>query len=144
MRISGKKIIVIGGGIGGLAAALALSRLGAAVTVLEQAAEISDMGAGLQISPNGFAVLDALGLRDAVIDRIASVGAVTLRADETVQYTQIGFRGMGNLEHVEIKQFRTACKIRCSRSAVAVHLAFIAVSAAFRISVWRTHNDIFQ
>ena len=42
MRISGKKIIVIGGGIGGLAAALALSSLGAAVTVLEQAAEISD------------------------------------------------------------------------------------------------------
>ena len=79
MRISGKKIIVIGGGIGGLAAALALSRLGAAVTVLEQAAEISDMGAGLQISPNGFAVLDALGLRDAVIDRSMAATSLVLR-----------------------------------------------------------------
>ena len=79
MRISGKKIIVIGGGIGGLAAALALSHLGAAVTVLEQAAEISDMGAGLQISPNGFAVLDALGLRDAVIDRSMAATSLVLR-----------------------------------------------------------------
>ena len=79
MRITGKKIIVIGGGIGGLAAALALARLGAAVTVLEQAAEISDMGAGLQISPNGFAVLDALGLRDAVIDRSVAATSVVLR-----------------------------------------------------------------
>ena len=79
MRITGKKIIVIGGGIGGLAAALALARLGAVVTVLEQTAEISDMGAGLQISPNGFVVLDALGLRDAVVDRSMAATSVVLR-----------------------------------------------------------------
>ena len=79
MRISGKKIIVIGGGIGGLAAALALARLGASVTVLEQAAEISDMGAGLQISPNGFAVLEAFGLRDVVIDQAMTATSVVLR-----------------------------------------------------------------
>ena len=79
MRITGKKIIVIGGGIGGLAAALALARLGAVVTVLEQTAEISDMGAGLQISPNGFVVLDALGLRDAVVGRSVAATSVVLR-----------------------------------------------------------------
>ena len=79
MRITGKKIIVIGGGIGGLAAALALARLGAVVTVLEQTAEISDMGAGLQISPNGFVVLDALGLRYAVVDRSVAATSVVLR-----------------------------------------------------------------
>ena len=79
MRITGKKIIVIGGGIGGLAAALALARLGAVVTVPEQTAEISDMGAGLQISPNGFVVLDALGLRDAVVDRSVAATSVVLR-----------------------------------------------------------------
>ena len=79
MRITGKKIIVIGGGIGGLAAALALARLGAVVTVLEQTAEISDMGAGLQISPNGFVVLDALVLRDAVVHRSMAATSVVLR-----------------------------------------------------------------
>ena len=79
MRISGKKIIVIGGGIGGLTAALAMARLGASVTVLEQAAEISDMGAGLQISPNGFAVLEAFGLRDVVIDQAMTATSVVLR-----------------------------------------------------------------
>ena len=44
MNLSSKKIIVIGGGIGGLTVALALAQRGADVTVLEQATEISDMG----------------------------------------------------------------------------------------------------
>ncbi|WP_224815233.1 FAD-dependent monooxygenase [Hasllibacter sp. MH4015] len=60
----GKEITVIGGGIGGLAAALACARRGAAVTVLEQAQEIAEVGAGLQISPNGYVVLQALGVAE--------------------------------------------------------------------------------
>ena len=60
--LKGQEITVIGAGIGGLAAAVALAQRGAKVQVLEQAAEISEVGAGLQISPNGVAVLDALGL----------------------------------------------------------------------------------
>ena len=60
--LDGLKTLVIGGGIGGLAVARALALRGADVTVLEQAAEIAEVGAGLQISPNGFAVLRALGL----------------------------------------------------------------------------------
>ena len=59
-------ITVIGGGIGGLAAARACALRGASVTVLEQAEAIGEVGAGLQISPNGFAVLRALGLGEAV------------------------------------------------------------------------------
>ncbi|MEH6740342.1 MAG: FAD-dependent oxidoreductase, partial [Sulfitobacter sp.] len=54
--------IVIGAGIGGLAAAIALARRGVAVTVLERAEAIREVGAGLQVSPNGLAVLRALGL----------------------------------------------------------------------------------
>ena len=54
--------IVVGGGIGGLACATALARQGVAVTLLEQARDFSEIGAGLQISPNGLAVLRALGL----------------------------------------------------------------------------------
>ena len=55
-------ILVVGGGIGGLAAALALARLGLRVTLLEQAAEIGEIGAGIQLGPNAFAALDALGV----------------------------------------------------------------------------------
>lgn len=55
-------VIVIGGGIGGLAAALALVRRGFAVKVLEQAAEIGEIGAGIQLGPNAFHAFDALGV----------------------------------------------------------------------------------
>lgn len=60
------KIAVIGGGIGGLTAALALARRGSQVTVYEQARELGEIGAGLHLSPNGLKVLRALGLEPAV------------------------------------------------------------------------------
>ena len=72
--------LVIGGGIGGLAVAAALARRGVSVTVLEQAPSIAEVGAGLQISPNGLAVLRALGLEGALRQRSAVRGqAVVLR-----------------------------------------------------------------
>ena len=55
-------VLVAGGGIGGLAAALAVARRGFAVKVLEQAAEIGEIGAGVQLAPNAFAAFDALGV----------------------------------------------------------------------------------
>jgi 2-polyprenyl-6-methoxyphenol hydroxylase-like FAD-dependent oxidoreductase len=55
-------ILVAGGGIGGLAAALALSRQGFAVKVLEQASQIGEIGAGIQLGPNAFSAFDALGV----------------------------------------------------------------------------------
>ena len=57
-------VLVSGGGIGGLAAALALARLGLHVTLLEQAAEIGEIGAGIQLGPNAFHAFDALGVGD--------------------------------------------------------------------------------
>ena len=56
------EIAVIGGGIGGLTAALALARRGREVAVYEQARELAEVGAGLHVSPNGLKVLYALGL----------------------------------------------------------------------------------
>ncbi|GAB2616159.1 monooxygenase [Paractinoplanes abujensis] len=53
--------VVIGGGIGGLAAGLALQRRGWSVTVLERAAALEDVGAGLAVAPNGLRALDRLG-----------------------------------------------------------------------------------
>jgi 2-polyprenyl-6-methoxyphenol hydroxylase-like FAD-dependent oxidoreductase len=55
-------ILVAGGGIGGIAAALALVRQGYDVKVLEQAAQLGEIGAGIQLGPNGFAAFDALGI----------------------------------------------------------------------------------
>ena len=69
---------MIGAGIGGLAAATALAQRGAAVRLLEQAAEIAEVGAGLQISPNGVAVLDALGLGEVARARSVASRAVHL------------------------------------------------------------------
>jgi 2-polyprenyl-6-methoxyphenol hydroxylase-like FAD-dependent oxidoreductase len=60
------KIAVVGAGIGGLAAALALLRRGLDVTVYEQSAELKEVGAGVQISSNGSRVLFALGLAEAL------------------------------------------------------------------------------
>ncbi|MDK3073117.1 FAD-dependent monooxygenase [Sedimentitalea sp. JM2-8] len=54
------EVHVIGAGIGGVAAAIALTRAGARVRVLEQAGQLTEVGAGLQISQNGLAVLRAL------------------------------------------------------------------------------------
>ncbi|HEY8707174.1 MAG TPA: 3-hydroxybenzoate 6-monooxygenase [Burkholderiaceae bacterium] len=55
-------VLVAGGGIGGLAAALALTRQGLSVKVLEQAPELGEIGAGIQLGPNAFAAFDALGI----------------------------------------------------------------------------------
>lgn len=74
----GQEITVLGGGIGGFAAAAALAARGARVRVLEQAEAITEVGAGLQISPNGFAVLDALGLAEKARSRAMRSRAVVL------------------------------------------------------------------
>ncbi|MGZ5187150.1 MAG: NAD(P)-binding protein, partial [Caldimonas sp.] len=55
-------VLIAGAGIGGLAAALALAREGFRVEVLEQSAEIGEIGAGIQLGPNAFAAFDALGV----------------------------------------------------------------------------------
>lgn len=56
------KVLIAGGGIGGLSAAVALLQRGIDVEVYEQAPELKEVGAGIQISPNGNKVLDALGV----------------------------------------------------------------------------------
>lgn len=58
--------VVVGGGIGGVAAALALHRSGAEVRVFEQAKALTEVGAGVSLAPNGLRMLELLGVGDAV------------------------------------------------------------------------------
>jgi salicylate hydroxylase len=75
-------VVVVGGGIGGLAACLALSQLGFPVTVIEQAATIGEIGAGIQLGPNAFTAMDALGAGEALraravyVDRMVMMDAI--------------------------------------------------------------------
>src|SRR5215470_9241418 len=59
-------VAIVGAGIGGLAAALACVRRGINVAVYEQAPELRELGAGVQISANGTRILHALGLKEAL------------------------------------------------------------------------------
>ena len=70
-------VIIAGGGIGGLTAALALARCGFRVTVLEQAQRLEETGAGIQLSPNATRTLIELGLGDAL--RPLAVAPTALR-----------------------------------------------------------------
>jgi salicylate hydroxylase len=69
------ELLVIGGGIGGLAAALAVARTGRAVRVLERSPEFAEVGAGIQLAPNATRILDRLG----VLEPLREVGVLPRR-----------------------------------------------------------------
>ncbi|RYF63115.1 MAG: FAD-binding protein, partial [Comamonadaceae bacterium] len=83
-------VLVAGGGIGGVAAALALARRGFDVMVLEQAAQMGEIGAGIQFGPNAFAALDALGVGDFARDR-------AVYTDEMVMHDAIDEQCVGRI-----------------------------------------------
>lgn len=77
------KILIVGGGIGGLAAALSCAKAGHQVVVLERRPEFTELGAGIQLAPNAFHALDCLGVGGDVlklavqIDRLRLMDGVT-------------------------------------------------------------------
>jgi 3-hydroxybenzoate 6-monooxygenase len=77
------QVIIVGGGIGGLSAALMLGRAGLRVRVLERAGEFAEIGAGLQLAPNATRLLHRYGLLDDLLDtavrprRLVAMNAVT-------------------------------------------------------------------
>ena len=81
-------VIVAGGGIGGLAAALALVRQGLQVTVLEQAPEIGEIGAGIQLGPNAFHAFDALGVGEKARGRAVYTDYMVMH--DALDETQVG------------------------------------------------------
>jgi salicylate hydroxylase len=93
--------LIVGGGIGGLANALALSKKGLRVRVLERAPEFGEVGAGMQIAPNCTRILDAWGLLpevqalgvqpESIVMRDAVDGTVLTRLDLRDVQARYGF-----------------------------------------------------
>ena len=83
---SGLPVLVAGGGIGGIAVALSLVRRGLAVRVLEQAPQLGEIGAGIQLGPNAFAAFDALGIGEKARGRAVYTDEMVMHdaLDETL------------------------------------------------------------
>ena len=77
--MSGDPILVVGGGIGGLDAAPALARTGYPVRLVERARQFGEVGAGIQLGPNVFAMLDWLGLCVAIEEAAVRPEALDMR-----------------------------------------------------------------
>jgi 3-hydroxybenzoate 6-monooxygenase len=98
----GDAVLIAGGGIGGMACALALARLGQPVVLLEQSPGIGEIGAGLQLGPNAFAALDALGVGEEVrrravfTERLVLMDAVDCREVASVPVGEAFRQRFGN------------------------------------------------
>lgn len=85
--MNSQPVLIAGGGIGGLATALGLARKGVRSMVLERAAELGEIGAGIQIGPNAFHCFDYLGVGDEA--RSKAVYIDSLRLMDAVKGEQI-------------------------------------------------------
>lgn len=83
MQKNSLPVLVVGGGVGGLAAAIALADRGLSVKVLEQATALGEIGAGIQLAPNGLAALNALGVGESIRSNMERVDSLTMRDDIT-------------------------------------------------------------
>jgi len=92
-QTSALPLLISGGGIGGLAAAMVLAQDGHRVTLFEQAASFGEIGAGIQLGPNIFRMFDYLGLTEA-INRVAffpaGLGMNDVRTGEKVVRVPLG------------------------------------------------------
>ena len=137
MGLEGRRVVVAGGAVGGMAAALLLARAGASVTVLERVAEPAAVGAGLLLQPNGLAVLAGLGLDGELGQaghRMAGTGAVRSASGAPLARVRVPDFG-GGLDHVlAIRRSRLhellLAAVRTAQPAVALRLGAEVTGAA--------------
>ncbi|MCA1618066.1 MAG: FAD-dependent monooxygenase [Acidobacteria bacterium] len=89
------RIVIVGGGIGGLAAALALRREGFEPSVYEQAPELLEVGAGIAVWPNAFRVLERLGLGGEVLARAGHIRRASWLGHDGTTYKHFAFPETG-------------------------------------------------
>ena len=91
--IPGLPVLIAGGGIGGLAAALALARKGFPVKVLEQSKSLGEIGAGIQLGPNAFSAFDALGIGERTRARAVYVERLLMK--DAIDESDVGDMPVG-------------------------------------------------
>ena len=79
MKTMRRQALIVGGGIGGLCAAISLSLTGWDVQVFEQASQITEIGAGLQVSPNGVKILERIGVMERLNSALFEPEAIEIR-----------------------------------------------------------------
>ena len=126
METTAPKAIVIGGGIGGLAAAVALRKVGMAVTVFERAPEICEVGAGLSLWSNAVTALRRLGLES----RITELGSPVARMQVVTASGQV-------LSEITIEELSR----KAGAPSLCVHRADLlrTFAEALELSVIRTN-----
>jgi 2-polyprenyl-6-methoxyphenol hydroxylase-like FAD-dependent oxidoreductase len=89
------RIVIIGGGIGGLAAALALRRAGFEPAVYERAPALLEVGAAIAVWPNAFRVFERLGLCETVLARAGRIRSVRWLGRDGREYNHFAFHATG-------------------------------------------------
>lgn len=116
------KVLIVGGGVGGLATAIAFAQRGHEVNVLEQAKALTEIGAGLQIAPNGWRVLEALGVTPLIRDAMFEPEQIEMR---------MGVSG----RQVFRLQMRGYAKQRWGAPYIHIHRADLVDALAARLRV---------
>lgn len=98
MNIS--RISIVGGGIGGLTAALALQHFGYRVAIFEQAQELREIGAGVTITPNAMHALHFLGVGERVAKEAGSTEAYLIRHFHTGEVMRVRANGRDYVERL--------------------------------------------
>ncbi len=126
--------VIIGGGIGGLATALALSQRGWKVEVLERSAEFAEAGAGLSLWPNALRALDALGIGEPVRQHALLEGQAGIR-DATGRW--LAHTGTAELE----RRYGPMAMIHRADLLAALHAAVPAGALRRGVTVTRVRRD---
>jgi salicylate hydroxylase len=92
--------VVIGAGIGGLSAANSLTQRGFEVEVYERSPKLEEVGAGIQVGPNGVKVFRALGLGDELRrNAFEPINQISLKWDDASLRSRVPFRGVSELKY---------------------------------------------